>query len=296
MNMAAEDRIDARTELIGLIATPIGHSISPRMHNLALKKLGLNAVYMAFDVGQEQLEATVRGFRALSIRGWNVSMPNKQRIIPYLDELSPAARLSGAVNTVVNEQGRLIGHNTDGVGFVRGLSAAGIPVSGKKMTVLGAGGAAMAIAVQSALDGLTELSIFNRSGGSFDKARRIVHIINEQMPTTGCHASCYRLEDQERLRREVETSDILTNATNVGMAPLEGQSLIAETGWLSPELVVADVIYMPRKTRLMEQAKEAGCQVILNGLNMVLYQGAEAFKLWFGQDMPVDFVKEKLDF
>ncbi|CAM3119546.1 shikimate dehydrogenase [Sporolactobacillus spathodeae] len=291
-----EDRIDGRTQLIALLATPIGHSISPRMHNLSLKKLGLNAAYMAFEVGSEQLEDVIKGFRALAIRGWNVSMPNKKKIIPYLDELSPAAKFAGAVNTVVNENGRLIGHNTDGLGYVHGLKETGVGINGKKMTLLGAGGAATAIAIQAALDGLAEISIFNHEGPSLANAERNTRIINDEMTGTSCQAHFYSLEDTERLKEEIRTSDILTNATNVGMRPLEGQSLIPDSSWLRSELVVSDVIYMPRKTKLLELAEEAGCKKISNGLNMVLFQGAEAFKIWFGQAMPIDFVKERMGF
>ncbi|MFT8871820.1 MAG: shikimate dehydrogenase [Sporolactobacillus sp.] len=296
MSEFTEDRIDGRTKLIGLIATPIGHSLSPRMHNISMKKLGLNYTYMAFEVGNDQLEDVVKGFRALNIRGWNVSMPNKMKIIPYLDELAPAAKFAGAVNTVVNENGKLIGHITDGIGYVRGLKEAGVDIKGKKMTLMGAGGAATAIAIQTALDGLAEISIFNRDDQFLEHAKRNVRVINEEMDGVSCKAHFYSLEDEERLKKEISSSDILTNGTGVGMNPLQGKSLIPDMDWLRKELIVSDVVYMPRKTKLLEMAEAAGCQKAINGLNMMLFQGAKAFEIWFGQDMPIELVKTQMGF
>jgi quinate/shikimate dehydrogenase len=286
-------RIDGRTKLLGLLATPIGHSLSPAMHNMSLRKLGLNYAYMAFEVGNEQLADAVAGMRALNVRGFNVSMPNKTKILPLLDELSPAAKFAGAVNTVVNENGKLIGHITDGTGYMRALKEEGIDVVGKKMTLLGAGGAATAIAIQAALDGVREISIFNRDDEFFARAERNAQIINEEMQNVNCKANVYRLEDEEKLKEEIASSDILTNATGVGMKPLEGESLIKDASWLRSELIVSDVVYIPRKTKLLEIAESAGCKT-LNGLGMMLWQGAKAFEIWTGQQMPVDYVKEQL--
>lgn len=291
--MADLGRIDGRTKLIGLMATPIGHSLSPAMHNMSFRELGLNYVYMAFEVGNDQLEGVVTGMRALNVRGFNVSMPNKTKILPLLDELSPAAKFAGAVNTVVNENGKLIGHITDGTGYMGALKEAGIEVAGKKMTLLGAGGAATAIAIQAALDGVAEISIFNKSDECFERALRNVQIINEEMKEVTCKANVYLLEDLEKLKEEIATSDILANGTGVGMKPLEGESLIPDTSWLRPELIVTDVVYIPRKTKLLEQAESVGCKT-LNGLGMMLWQGAKAFEIWTGKEMPVEVVKENL--
>jgi quinate/shikimate dehydrogenase len=288
--MSDQGRINGYTKLYGLIATPIGHSLSPAMHNMSFQKLGLNCVYMAFEVGNEQLEDVVKGMRALNLRGFNVSMPNKTKILPLLDEITPAAQFVGAVNTVVNEDGKLIGYNTDGIGCMRGLTEAGVDYVGKKMTLLGAGGAATAVAIQAAIDGLAEISIFNRDGAHFPRAIKNAEVINQE---TKCKATVYNLEDLDGLKAEIASSDILTNATNVGMKPLEGQSLIQDISFLRPELVVSDVIYNPRKTKLLEQAESVGCKAI-NGLGMMLWQGAKAFELWTGQKMPVDYVKENL--
>jgi shikimate dehydrogenase len=260
---------------------------------MAFREMGLNYAFMAFDVGTDRLKDAVTGLRALNIRGFSVSMPNKTTIIPLLDELSPEARIIGAVNTVVNENGKFVGYNTDGVGFMRSLAEAGVHVAGRKMTLLGAGGAAVAIAVQAAFDGVSELSIFNRRDAFFAQAMEIAAAINDRIEGVQCKAAVYGLEDQEQLKKEVAASDILTNATSVGMKPLEGQSLIPDTSWLRPDLVVSDVIYNPRKSKLLEQAEAVGCRTI-NGIGMVLYQGAAAFKLWTGQEMPVESIKNQL--
>lgn len=285
-------RIDGRTKLIGLTATPIGHSLSPKMHNLAFRKLGLNYAYMAFEVGNQQLPDVVKGFRALNIRGWNVSMPNKTKILPLLDELTPAAKFAGAVNTVVNENGKLVGNITDGTGFVAGLKDEGFEIKGKKMTLLGAGGAATAIAIQCALDGAAEVNIFNQDDDFYARAVKNADIINTEIKN-GCKATVNRLEDLDALKASVADADLLTDATSLGMKPLVGQNAIPDASWLRPELVVADTVYSPAKTALLEMAESAGCKAI-NGLGMMLYQGARAFEIWTGQKMPVDYIKEQM--
>ncbi|GIO18616.1 shikimate dehydrogenase (NADP(+)) [Oceanobacillus oncorhynchi subsp. incaldanensis] len=290
--MTDQGRIDGRTKLIGLTATPIGHSLSPAMHNMSFRELGLNYVYMAFEVDNKQLEDVVTGFRALNLRGFNVSMPNKTKILPLLDELTDGARFAGAVNTVLNDNGKLIGYNTDGIGYFRSLKENHIDVKGKKITLLGAGGAATAIAIQAALEGVKEISIFNRDDEYFNRAENNTVIINEKMEGD-CIANVYRLEDKKTLKEEIAASDILTNATGVGMKPLEGQALVPDLSWLRPELIVSDVVYIPRKTKLLGMAATVGCQAI-NGLGMMLWQGAAAFELWTGQEMPVEYVKNQM--
>ncbi|MDO4926703.1 MAG: shikimate dehydrogenase [Turicibacter sp.] len=282
-----ESRISGATQLIGLIATPIRHSISPQMHNAAFLKLGLDYAYLAFEIEPNQLEATIKGFKAMGVRGFNVSMPYKTAIIDYLDELSPAAKLCQSVNTVVNENGRLIGYMTDGSGLIRSFMDQGYDIYGKKITVIGCGGAGKAILIQAALDGAAELAVFNRS---VDRGGEIVNLINEQ---SDCHATFYELSDEASLQKQLANSDFLINATSVGMADLEGQSIIKDPSILPSHLVVCDIIYNPRKTRLLAQAEARGCQ-IMNGVGMIIYQGAEAFKLWTGEEMPIDEVKAVL--
>lgn len=284
-----EKHISGYTTLIGLLATPIKHSSSPKMHNEAFRYLGLDYAYLAFEVGNDGLEDAVKGLKAMQARGCNVSMPNKTVIHKYLDKLTPAAEMTGAVNTVINDNGVLTGTITDGVGYMRSLKERGFDVIGKKMTIVGAGGAATAIEVQAALDGVKELSIFNRKDEFYDRAIETVKMINER---TECKATLFDLDDKEALRREIADSYIFTNATGMGMKPLEGKTYI-EKDMLRPELIVSDVVYIPAKTRLLEMAEEVGCPTI-NGLGMMLFQGAEAFKLWTGEEMPIEHMKEFL--
>ena len=282
------ERITGHTELIGLIATPIRHSSSPRMHNEAFAKLGLDYAYLAFEVGNEELEDTIKGFRAMKVRGSNVSMPNKTVVHKYLDKLSDAAEMCGAVNTIVNDDGVLTGHITDGIGYMSGLKDAGIDIIGKKMTIVGAGGAATAIQVQAALDGVKEISIFNRKDEFYERAQKTVKDINEK---TNCKATLYDLEDLDKLKEEIASSYIFTNATGMGMKPLEGKTYIPDKSFLREDLIVTDVVYAPAETALLKVAKEVGCKT-LNGFPMMLFQGAAAFKLWTNQDMPIEHVKE----
>ena len=282
------ERITGHTELIGLIATPIRHSSSPRMHNEAFAKLGLDYAYLAFEVGNEELEDTIKGFRAMKVRGSNISMPNKTVVHKYLDKLSDAAQMCGAVNTIVNDDGVLTGHITDGIGYMSGLKDAGIDIIGKKMTIVGAGGAATAIQVQAALDGVKEISIFNRKDAFYERAQKTVKDINEK---TNCKATLYDLEDLDKLKEEIASSYIFTNATGMGMKPLEGQTYIPDKSFLREDLIVTDVVYAPAETALLKMAKEVGCKT-LNGFPMMLFQGAAAFKLWTNQDMPIEHVKE----
>lgn len=280
-------RITGHTELIGLIATPIRHSKSPMMHNTAFEALGLDYAYLAFDFQPDGLEDAVKGLKALGVRGWNVSMPYKADIIPYLDEISEASRLCQSVNTVVNDNGRLYGTVTDGTGYMASLADNGFDVRDKKMTVLGCGGAATAICIQAALDGVREISIFNANDAFFHRAEENAAKINA---STNCVAHAYPLEDTERLRSEIADSALLANATNVGMGKLEGISLITDKTMLRPELICTDVIYSPEETAFLRLAKEVGCPT-MNGLGMVIFQGAASFKLWTGMDMPIDAVK-----
>ena len=284
-------RITGHTGLIGILANPIKHSKSPMMHNTAFEELGLDYVYLAFDVEEDGLEAAVQGMRALGARGFNVSMPYKHEIMQYLDEILPAGRLCDAVNTVVHENGRLIGTSTDGEGYMRSLREAGFEPAGKKMTLFGSGGAGTAIAMQAGLDGVAELSIFGRRNGkSFAQAQRNARVLNEE---TSCRATVYALEDEERLRLELSESAVLCNATSAGFGSGNTGCPIPDGSFLRPELLVTDVIYNPETTPLLEMAKENGCRT-LNGLGMLLYQGAAAFQIWTGCEMPVDAVRQVL--
>lgn len=286
-----EKRITGHTELIGLMAYPIRHSSSPAMHNAAFAKLGLDYAYLAFEVDNDSLEGAVQGIRSLKLVGSNVSMPNKTVVHKYLDKLSPAAEMCGAVNTIVNKDGVLTGHITDGTGYMMSLKDNGVDVIGKKMTIVGAGGAATAIEIQAALDGVAEISIFNRKDEFWANAEETVRKINGK---TNCKAQLFDLADLDKLKEEIASSYLFTNATGMGMKPLEGQTYIPDKSFLRPDLIVSDVVYYPRETELLRMAKEVGCKT-MNGLGMMLFQGAAAFKMWTGEDMPIEYMKEKLD-
>lgn len=286
------ERIDGHTILIGLLATPIRHSMSPTMHNNAFAMLGLNYAYLAFEVGQQELPSAVQAIRTLEMRGANISMPNKQAILPLLDDLAPAAKLAGAVNTVVNDHGKLTGYTTDGIGFMQALAAENIDLRGEKMVLAGAGGAGTPIAIQAALDGVKEIVIVNRATDpQGSQAQKNVKIINEQ---TNAHARFVPLANQAQFKAELADSTIYCDATGVGMKPLADQSLITDPSWLREDLIVYDTVYAPRTTKLMTIAQAAGVRHVFNGLGMMLYQGAEAFQLWTGQAMPVQAIADLL--
>lgn len=281
--------ITGHTRLICLLGSPVAHSKSPLMHNESFRRLGLDFCYLAFETPEAALEKTVEGLKLLNCRGFNLTMPCKNKMAALCDHLSPAAQICGAVNTVVNDGGVLTGHTTDGVGFLRSLREAGQKFTGKKMVLLGTGGAGTAILVQSALDGLGEIAVFSRMSGPH--AGRTVQITESLKARTSCQISLHDYASGE-LRRQIASADFLVNATNIGMAPEMDRCLIPDASWLSPKLFVADIIYNPAETKLLQMAKSVGCQTI-NGLPMLLYQGAEAFHLWTGQEMPVAAVKEK---
>ena len=167
----------------------------------------------------------------------------------------------------------------------------GVDVIGKKMTIVGAGGAATAIEIQAALDGVAEISIFNRKDEFWANAEETVRKINEK---TNCKAQLFDLADLDKLKEEIASSYLFTNATGMGMKPLEGKTYIPDKSFLRPDLIVSDVVYYPRETELLRMAKEVGCKT-MNGLGMMLFQGAAAFKMWTGEDMPIEYMKEKLD-
>lgn len=285
-----ERRISGRTGMFCLIGTPVGHSGSPAMYNYSFQKTGLDNAYLAYDIPLEKTEEAVQALRVLGCKGFNVTMPCKTKVAELVDELSDAAKLIGACNTVVVKDGKLYGNNTDGMGFVRNLKENGVDVKGKKMTIMGAGGAATAVQVQSALDGAAKISIFNRADEFYANAELTKAKIKEMLPE--CDVNVYPLEDTEKLYAEIKDSDILVNATKVGMKPLDGQSLIEDTSVFRPDLVVADVVYNPKETKFVQDAKAAGCKVAVGGIGMLLWQGAAAFKLFTGEDMPTDEVYE----
>ena len=278
-------KIDGYTRLAAVVANPIKHSISPFIHNSAFEATNTNGVYLAWEVDAAELAETVANIRRYQMYGINLSMPYKEQVIPYLDQLSEEACLIGAVNTVVNREGTLIGYNTDGKGFFKSLPS--FKISGKKMVLLGAGGAAKAILAQAILDGVSQISVFVRSS-SMEKTRPYLEKIQN---ATGFRVDLFALEDVQDLQDSITKADLLVNATSVGM---DGSSQPIPTSIVLPEkLLVADVIYQPFETPFLKWAKEQGNQSI-NGLGMLLYQAAEAFELWTGKEMPTNQIWELL--
>ena len=282
--------ISGHTQMLCLIGSPVGHSGSPAMYNYSFRKLGLEYAYLAFDIQEQETAEAIRALRLLNVRGFNITMPGKTAAMACCDELSQAARLIGAVNTVVNEQGRLTGHNTDGLGWVHNCREHGFEIRGAKMTIAGSGGAATAIQITSALEGVREMSIFAMKDAFYANAEATVEKIRASVPE--CVVRLYDLADRDRLYGEIGDSDIFTNATPVGMKPMDDRSLIEDRGVFRRDLVVSDVVYNPRVTRLLADAQAAGCRTV-PGIGMLLWQGAEAFKLYTGQEMPVKEVEER---
>lgn len=283
------NEISGTTTLYCLLGYPAKHSISPLMHNTAFMALTLDCRYLAFEVAPEMLPAAVQGLRALGAGGFNLTMPHKNAILPLLDDLSEAAALCGSVNTVVNRDGKLIGHTTDGIGFVRALAESGFSAKGKTVTLLGGGGAAESVLTQLALEGVAKVSVFKRENVTFPKTAAFAEKVSSH---TGTPIAVCPMENIALLRKTLQASDLLINATNVGMAEQEGTSLIPADA-LFPALFVADLIYHPAETKLLADAKKAGCST-MNGLPMLLHQGAEAFRIWTGNEMPLDLVKQAI--
>lgn len=287
-----DTRISGKTRLLGVFGTPIQHSGSPIMYNFCFDYYGIDCAYLAFDTDASQVKASLDAMRRLNMRGGNVTMPCKQEVARNMDKLSPAAKFIGAVNTIVNDNGVLTGHITDGMGVVLDLKDHGVSIVDKDIVVLGAGGAATAIMVQCALDGAKSVTVFNRGAEGLEKARKI----GENMMADGvpCKMEYHPLAETELMHDTIRKADILINGTSVGMKPLsDGQSLVTDVTVFNENLVVYDVIYNPLVTKLMEDALANGCKEenVIGGKGMLLWQGAGAFKLYTGLDMPAQELK-----
>lgn len=272
--------------LVGIFGNPLGHSLSPQMQNAAFAALGINYTYFPFQVLPEQLHQAVLAMKALNFAGANVTIPYKEAVIPYLDWLSREAELIGAVNTIVYHNGELIGYNTDGEGFLMSLGKdLGMSPAGKRVVLLGAGGATRAVAVTLGSNGAAEITIANRTKSKADELARYTSSV------TGCRTRAVLLEKRD-LQDLLLSADLLINCTPVGMYPKEGLSPL-DSNLLKPHLTVIDLIYRPRETALLRAAQAIGCRT-LDGLGMLLYQGALAFKLWTDREPPVDIMRKAL--
>jgi len=275
--------ISGKTKVCGIIGDPIEHTMSPVMHNAAFKKLGLNFVYLPFRVKKEALSRAVDGVRALNIKGLNVTIPHKVAIIPFLDKLDPLAEKIGAINTIVNDGGVLTGYNTDATGFLQALLEQGVEPEGKTTVILGAGGASRGISFILAERG-AHLVILNRqSGRAEDLAQRIAKVFEKEVKALAL--------SEENLAKVLAKADILVNTTSVGMNPDIDETPIPAR-LLKPSLIVFDIVYNPVRTRLLKEAEAADAKTI-NGLEMLVWQGAMAFEKWTGRKAPLDLMKRE---
>ena len=277
--------INGETVVCGLFGYPVAHSFSPEMHNRAFDELGLNWAYLPFEVKPEHLSQAVEAVRALNLVGVNVTVPHKERVIEFLDEITQAAKTIGAVNVIVNDGGKLIGHNTDGIGFIKSLEEAKFNVSGKKAVVLGAGGAAKAVCVQLAYEGIAELTIVNRN---IEKASKLASLISNLK----VDVITLRWEQKKHIRDEMHNADLVVQATSIGMHPDNAFPPIPDDCFREGQ-IVCDLVYNPVNTKFLQAAKNAKATVV-NGLGMLLYQGAAAFEMWTNKRAPVDVMRKVL--
>jgi shikimate dehydrogenase len=274
--------ITGKTRVCGVIGNPIEHSLSPIMHNAAFEALRLDYVFLAFKVKPAQVEAAVNGMKALNIRGLNVTMPHKSTVINHLDRVDLSAQIVNSVNTILNKENLLFGFNTDGVGALKALRENGVEPKGKKVLLLGAGGAARAIAYTLAKEA-DELAVLNRT---VKQAQELAKLLEKSLNKKVVAGSL----SPSDIQRNIEDSDILVNATSVGMKPKPDESPVAAKA-LRSNLAVMDIVYNPVETKLAKDAKAVGAQVI-SGVEMLIYQGAASFEIWTGKSAPVEVMRK----
>ncbi len=269
-----------KTKVCGVIGDPIEHSLSPVMHNAAFEALKIDYVFLAFKVQAAEVEKAMGGVRALNIHGLNVTMPHKNAVIKYLDQLDPTAKTIGSANTILNKDGRLLGFNTDGVGALNALEQNDVKLKGKNVVLLGAGGAAKAIAYTLAQEA-REVTILNRTKQTgIDLVKLLTQKRNDNV----------YVGLQDEIPKYLEKANVLINATSVGMEPNANQILV-QPEWLRPDLAVMDIVYNPIETKLARDAKAAGCKVV-SGVEMLIYQGAASFEIWTACKAPVEVMRK----
>jgi shikimate dehydrogenase len=274
--------ISGKTRVCGVIGDPIEHTLSPLMQNAAFEALKLDYVFLAFKVKPAQVENAVNGMRALNIRGLNVTMPHKSPILNFLDRVDLSAQIIKSVNTILNRENKLFGFNTDGVGALKALRENGVEPKGRKVLLLGAGGAARAIAYTMAKEA-DDLAVLNRTvKQAQDLAKLIEKTVNKKIVT----GSLSPIE----IQRNLQDADILINATSIGMKPNAEESPVAPK-LLRRDLAVMDIVYNPIETKLAKDAKAAGAKVV-SGVEMLIYQGAASFEIWTGKSAPVEVMRE----
>lgn len=279
-------KITGTTKIYGIFGYPVKHTASPAMQNAAFEYLGLDCVYVPFEVAPEKLSDAVSALRTLGVRGVNVTIPHKETIIPFLDELSDEASSIGAVNTVINNDGRLTGYNTDGLGFIRSLENTGRnKVKGKKMVLFGAGGAGRAVGIQSLRCGVPEVVVIDLLD---EKARALASFINSKI--SGDRAKAVSCHDNV-LKDMIADADIVVNASPCGMK--KDDTIPFDISTLKRGKTVYDLVYSPPETKLLKAAAKKGCKTF-NGLGMLLHQGCRAFEIWTGKKAPVKVMEKAL--
>ncbi len=280
--------IKGTTKVYAIFGHPVGHSLSPQMHNAAFRALGLGYVYVPFDVQPKDFEIAARSIRSMGILGVNITVPHKESIIFFLDEISSEASLMGAVNTVKNEDGKLIGYNTDVGGFLRALKEdLVIHPKGLNVTLFGAGGAARAALSALCMNEASEVYIINRT---FDKAKKLTSEFKRNFKDTQIHP--VSLDDKDELKKSLGLANLFVNATSAGMNGLGSVEIPLQ--FLPEEGVIYDLVYDPRQTSLIKRANELGRRAA-GGLSMLLYQGAESFKIWTGTEAPIEVMRRAIE-
>lgn len=277
-------KVDSKTKYIGLLGYPLGHSVSPDMQNAAFESKNINNLYIPVEVKKEDLEHVVKAMPKMNFAGFNVTIPYKIEVMNYLDEIDDLARSIGAVNTVAIRDGKLKGYNTDGIGFLRSLEGElSLSVDGKNIFILGSGGAARAISMTLAMNKANRLYICNRT---FERAEGLVKDINNKY---GNVAIAMPMVEQ-RMKEAMNDAEIFINTTSLGTYPNIDEMPI-DKEILMGHLAVCDLIYNPKKTKLLQEAEKLGCKT-MSGLGMLIYQGAEAFEIWTGIEAPVETMFE----
>ena len=274
--------ISGKTRVCGVIGDPIEHTLSPIMHNAAFEALKLDYVFLAFKVKPAEVGNAISGMRALTIHGLNVTMPHKSTVINCLDEIDQASKTIGSVNTILNKDGRLFGFNTDGIGALKALRENGVEPRGKKVLLLGAGGAARAIAYILAQEA-DELVILNRTP---KPAAELADLLKQKFKKKISAGEF----SPNAVKDNLADADVLINATSVGMKPNANQTPVAPE-WLKPDLAVMDIVYNPIETKLAKDAKAAGAKVV-SGVEMLIYQGAASFEIWTACEAPVEVMRK----
>ncbi len=282
--------INSHTQAVVLLGDPVTHSLSPLMQNAAFKATGLNCAYLATRVKQTDIAIAVAAIPVLGFVGANVTVPHKKAVLPLMDVLHQDCQLIGAVNTIVNDNGKLKGYNTDSEGFMRALGDVGYQPEGARVIVLGAGGAARAVVVGMALRGVKEINIFNRS-----RAKAVA--LARQVQELGVSANVYDwsslITESDSARQAFINANLIVQTTSLGMPPMESEYPPVPLKWLTDKHLVYDLVYNPPETKFLNKARQSGAKTV-NGLGMLLYQGVTAFELWTRCAAPVELMRTVL--